>query len=135
MICLLCAQSPFCTATLILYTCIWIPFLQIKHSLLRIIGFIFRTYQPAVESYIHGIRLADLPVARYQDLLDSSSRWGNGRVDEMCSVCLVEFEREDVVSQLSRCGHVFHTGCIEGWLHRNHFTCPLCRSFLLNVHG
>lgn len=58
------------------------------------------------------------------------------RVEELCSVCLGEFEREEEVSQLLRCGHVFHfhLHCMNSWLDQNHFTCPLCRSLLdLNV--
>ncbi|KAJ6937999.1 hypothetical protein NC652_012320 [Populus alba x Populus x berolinensis] len=48
--------------------------------------------------------------------------------DVSCSICLVELEKEDMVSQLSRCMHVFHTDCIDKWIQRDHFTCPLCRT-------
>ncbi|KAJ6369118.1 hypothetical protein OIU78_001481 [Salix suchowensis] len=48
--------------------------------------------------------------------------------DESCSICLVEMEEEDAVSQLSRCMHVFHMDCIDKWIQRDHFTCPLCRT-------
>ncbi|KAL9353874.1 hypothetical protein Peur_051844 [Populus x canadensis] len=48
--------------------------------------------------------------------------------DVSCSICLVELEKEDAVSQLSRCMHVFHMDCIDKWIQRGHFTCPLCRT-------
>lgn len=115
------SQSPFCMATIVFYTCIWIPFLQLKQALLGIMGLLmFASHdEPVVESFNEGY----LPVTRFEELQN---------VDGMCSICLVEFEKEDVVSQLSRCGHVFHMHCIESWLDRNQFTCPLCRSFLLS---
>ncbi|KAK7836255.1 ring-h2 finger protein atl18 [Quercus suber] len=122
MNCLIVSQSPFCMATIVFYTCFWIPFLQLKQALLGIMGLLmFTTHdEPVVESFNEGY----LPVTRFEELQN---------VDEMCSICLVEFEKEDVVSQLSRCGHVFHMHCIESWLDRNQFTCPLCRSFLFSA--
>ncbi|KAJ7954642.1 putative Ring finger protein [Quillaja saponaria] len=78
-------------------------------------------------------------VARYEDLKTNKANYCNKLVDaeeeleeeeEICSVCLVEFDRENVVNKLSRCGHVFHENCIQRWLDKNHFTCPLCRSFI-----
>ncbi|KAI3783685.1 hypothetical protein L1987_42771 [Smallanthus sonchifolius] len=54
-------------------------------------------------------------------------------VDDICSICLFEFGDEDVVSQLDACHHVFHKCCIMRCLDHGHFTCPLCRSSLLNV--
>ncbi|KAJ6905609.1 RING-H2 finger protein ATL18 [Populus alba x Populus x berolinensis] len=48
--------------------------------------------------------------------------------DVCCSICLMELEKEDEASQLSRCMHVFHMDCIEKWIQRDHFTCPLCRT-------
>ncbi|KAB1207654.1 RING-H2 finger protein ATL18 [Morella rubra] len=127
MNCLVVSQSRLCMATIIFYTCIWIPFQRLMRALLGILGLLFFTShdEPAEscnETY--------LPVARFEDLQSHSSRENtNNNVDGMCSICLVEFEKEDIVSQLSRCGHVFHMNCIERWLDRNQFTCPLCRSF------
>jgi RING-H2 zinc finger protein RHA1 len=123
MNCLVVAQSRLCMATIVFYTCILIPFLQLKKALLSI----FKP-QPVVKSFNEGY----LPVTRFEDYLQSYNKRGNENVEEMCSICLVEFDREDVVSQLSRCGHAFHMHCIESWLDRNNFTCPLCRSFLFS---
>ncbi|KDO68437.1 hypothetical protein CISIN_1g037626mg, partial [Citrus sinensis] len=55
----------------------------------------------------------------------------DSKVEEICSICLMEFEKEDVVSRLTRCCHLFHADCIERWLDCNQFTCPVCRSFFL----
>ncbi|XVE66453.1 hypothetical protein DITRI_Ditri08aG0080700 [Diplodiscus trichospermus] len=128
MISLMCSNSSLCTAALIFYTCVWIPYLELKRCLLRMLGFIFPWYG-AEESW--DVMDVCLPVARFEDLKPSKYRCSRGEVEEeVCSICLVELEKEDVVSQLQNCGHVFHMKCTEKWVERHHFTCPLCRSFL-----
>ncbi|KAL5562285.1 hypothetical protein UlMin_032032 [Ulmus minor] len=131
MIFLVGSPSRFCVASIVFYTCVWIPLVQLKKALgraLGIISFFFFAYkQPEDEGF--GAVQPCLPVARYVDLQSYNSRGKTkGKVEESCSVCLVEFEKEDLVSQLSKCGHVFHMECIEKWLDCHHFTCPLCRS-------
>ncbi|PON41874.1 43kDa postsynaptic protein [Trema orientale] len=153
MICLVVSQSRFCIATIVFYTCIWIPLVQLKNALLGLLSNIifFTCQQPLIESSdsVNVNAQPWLPVSRFVDLkqsqssTSSSSRRCRSRNDvvcgqqevdheETCSICLVEFEMEDVVSQLSKCGHVFHVKCIESWLDSNHFTCPLCRSSFLH---
>ncbi|BAU02365.1 hypothetical protein LR48_Vigan10g088600 [Vigna angularis] len=44
-----------------------------------------------------------------------------------CAVCLADFADDDTLRLLPKCGHVFHTRCIEEWL-AAHVTCPVCRS-------
>lgn len=45
----------------------------------------------------------------------------------MCSVCLDEFEEDEVVRQLVPCKHLFHTECITPWLTQRSGNCPLCK--------
>ncbi|ERN11432.1 hypothetical protein AMTR_s00022p00051710 [Amborella trichopoda] len=55
-------------------------------------------------------------------------------VDSTCSVCLGEFgEREEGVTRLKACGHVFHVACIQRWFQLDRFTCPLCRVIFFRV--
>ena len=127
MICLMHGQSCLSFVTIFFYTCVWIPFRGIKRALLMILGSTFSTF------HHHPTCIQDdlpLPVAMFGDLASRDE----SRVDEICSICLVDFEREDAVSQLSMCGHIFHMGCIQGWLDKFQFTCPLCRSCLLNLN-
>ena len=144
MICLVVSQSRFCVVTIILYAFVLIPLQRLKSSLVDLIGvlsFLFAPHQPLVE--ISGASLEPwLPVSRFVDLRNHATNLGRERErerdseDETCSICLMEFEGEDVVSQLSKCGHVFHMKCIEKWLDCNNFTCPLCRSsFLQNANA
>ncbi|KAJ0257041.1 hypothetical protein HA466_0079780 [Hirschfeldia incana] len=48
-----------------------------------------------------------------------------------CVVCLSKLKEGEEVRKLECCGHVFHKRCLEGCLHHNNFTCPLCRSALV----
>ncbi|XP_024529334.1 RING-H2 finger protein ATL5-like [Selaginella moellendorffii] len=50
---------------------------------------------------------------------------------DCCAVCLCEFQEGDHGRTLPKCGHSFHTECIDMWLHC-HSTCPLCRASLLS---
>ncbi|WVZ08347.1 hypothetical protein V8G54_021693 [Vigna mungo] len=44
-----------------------------------------------------------------------------------CSICLGQWEDEDVVRLLPSCNHVFHKSCIDAWF-MHHANCPVCRS-------
>ncbi|GJV14838.1 ALP1-like protein [Tanacetum coccineum] len=70
------------------------------------------------------IFMLDLPIIRFEDLQERRHR----EVEEMCFICSVNYERDDVVSQLNRCGHVFHTQCVGKLIHRKQHDCPFCRS-------
>nr|POF05576.1 nep1-interacting protein 1 [Quercus suber] len=56
----------------------------------------------------------------YRHILDSS---GNGI---SCSICLQDFQLEEMARSLPPCHHIFHLQCIDKWL-VGHSSCPLCR--------
>ncbi|KAL5707340.1 RING-type E3 ubiquitin transferase [Ranunculus cassubicifolius] len=129
------AQSRLYVVTVVFYTCVYIPYQQMKRSLLAVVMCLI---QP-MECHSHnaeGLNFReDISLVRFEELLMQQCReeknGGERAVDEQCSVCLVCFEREEEVSQLSGCCHVFHSSCITSWLLRNQFTCPLCRRAFL----
>lgn len=43
-----------------------------------------------------------------------------------CAICL-NTVRETRSHPPIRCGHLFHSQCIEHWKHRGKNTCPICR--------
>ncbi|KZV44646.1 hypothetical protein F511_38624 [Dorcoceras hygrometricum] len=47
--------------------------------------------------------------------------------DQLCCVCLGEFELKEELLQVPSCKHMFHIDCIRHWLHSSS-TCPLCRT-------
>ncbi|KAF7828138.1 putative RING-H2 finger protein ATL21A [Senna tora] len=47
--------------------------------------------------------------------------------DNVCSICLCEYEPMDTLRTIPLCDHYFHAHCIDGWLKMN-ATCPLCRN-------
>ncbi|KVI09595.1 Zinc finger, RING/FYVE/PHD-type [Cynara cardunculus var. scolymus] len=132
MICVL--YGGFSIPALIFITCIWVPLLQIKHAFLHFLSTLFKYYtqnQDLNHAFPNIYHRSDL---QFSDLLNDGRdevAMMSRPVDQSCSICLAEFRSDDVVSQLGRCRHVFHSCCIEGWLGRDQFTCPLCRSRLL----
>lgn len=48
--------------------------------------------------------------------------------DNTCSICLCEYQPNEVLRTIPECNHYFHVNCIDGWLKTN-ATCPLCRNF------
>ncbi|KAF4373932.1 hypothetical protein F8388_007838 [Cannabis sativa] len=104
MICLVVSQSRFCVVTIIFYTCIWIPLLQLKKSLIgllkNIIFFNFDQNDYEINNHANAVQ-PWLPISRYVDLKLKSQ---NKKVEEeeeeeeeaLCSICLVDFEKEDV---------------------------------------
>nr|KYP75456.1 RING-H2 finger protein ATL4N [Cajanus cajan] len=130
MNCLLACQSQLWVVTIVFYTCFLIPLMELKRALVRVFGFMmfFSCETKGVAKEMEFLEIPSLPVARYEDLRCE------GGEDEICSICLVEYEGEDAVTKLGRCGHLFHLNCIHQWTLRNQFSCPLCRSFLFSQH-
>ncbi|KAK1327091.1 RING-H2 finger protein ATL44 [Acorus calamus] len=60
--------------------------------------------------------LAALPVTTYAAAKAAVTTAGGG-----CAICLADFEEgnEEKVRVLPRCGHGFHVGCVDRWLHRS----------------
>ncbi|KAL4452916.1 hypothetical protein ABPG74_002481 [Tetrahymena malaccensis] len=49
--------------------------------------------------------------------------------EEMCCICLVQFEENDSIQQYSCCSNLFHQECIESWKQVKN-SCPLCRCLI-----
>jgi hypothetical protein len=58
-----------------------------------------------------------MPVAQYE--------WEGGREGEVCSICLIEFERGEE-TRLTPCSHRYHRDCIDNWW-ESKMSCPICR--------
>ncbi|MED6119604.1 hypothetical protein PIB30_013241 [Stylosanthes scabra] len=131
MNCLLVCQSPLWIVTIVFYTCILIPLMQLKKAVFGCYMALFLGCEitKGMSKEIQFPEIPSLPVARFQDLKCLREEHEESS-EETCSICLVEFEDEDAVSKLRRCNHIFHLSCIEQWIDRNQFSCPLCRSFL-----
>ncbi|ORX49879.1 hypothetical protein DM01DRAFT_1385040 [Hesseltinella vesiculosa] len=46
-------------------------------------------------------------------------------VDAVCTICLCDYETDELICQL-RCNHHFHRDCLHEWLALN-YKCPLCQ--------
>jgi hypothetical protein len=49
-----------------------------------------------------------------------------------CVICFEDFQRGVPIRKLPMCGHIFHSGCIDGWfkakLSQPVHKCPLCNA-------
>jgi len=50
------------------------------------------------------------------------------RVKESCVVCLDNFRINSRVKQMPKCGHVFHSKCLDNCLMKTALKCPTCRT-------
>jgi hypothetical protein len=51
--------------------------------------------------------------------------------EDVCAICLGEFEDGEKVRVLPRCGHEFHVPCVDTWL-ASRDSCPTCRDSVLS---
>lgn len=47
--------------------------------------------------------------------------------DNICPICLSEYQPKDSLRTIPECNHYFHANCVDEWLKMN-ATCPLCRN-------
>jgi hypothetical protein len=60
--------------------------------------------------------------------------FSNGTAAADCAVCLEAFEAGDRCRRLPRCGHSFHSRCVDPWLEKSRF-CPVCRADVVPPEG
>jgi hypothetical protein len=49
---------------------------------------------------------------------------------ETCFICLGDFDKDDTIREI-KCEHIFHKDCIDPWLLKESYTCPVCRSDII----
>lgn len=52
-----------------------------------------------------------------------------GYSNQICSICLENFEKKQKIYQIKSCSHIYHASCIEVWLQEK-LKCPLCKTKL-----
>ena len=52
--------------------------------------------------------------------------YNNTLMSSPCSICLTEVRSTRSNTRL-RCGHIFHTECLDKWKEKGKNTCPTCR--------
>lgn len=130
MICLY-AETHLSSFAVFFYSCVCVcvPFVQSWRAVVRLWKFVVDPHHQAEDESSENPKWElDVPVSQYEKKV-------GGDEEEMCSICLVELEEEDWVNKLPKCGHLFHAECLDRWLDRCHFTCPLCRSSLLRFRS
>ena len=82
-----------------------------------------RGFRGAASGGVDPELLRSLPVTVYR----AGPKGSTDDVGVECAVCLTELEDGEEARFLPRCGHGFHTECVDMWL-ASHTSCPLCRA-------
>ncbi|KAK8468495.1 hypothetical protein PHAVU_006G043600 [Phaseolus vulgaris] len=90
-------------------------------------GTIYREESDIYNGFVRGITvkgmawniIQDLPVQQFSKMLKLYN-------ESCCSICFQDFEDEEFVRTLPKCGHFFHLVCIDKWLVQQG-SCPICR--------
>ncbi|XP_073039061.1 brassinosteroid-responsive RING protein 1-like [Primulina eburnea] len=68
-----------------------------------------------------------LPVIEISEQ-SANAHAGSGEISGSCAVCLCEYLGGEEIRCLRTCEHVFHRSCLDRWMNRDQWTCPLCRT-------
>jgi hypothetical protein len=52
------------------------------------------------------------------------------RVDDFSAICLETIDDMENIREV-RCGHIYHSQCVEKWFKNGHNDCPLCKTDFL----
>ncbi|KAF7112838.1 hypothetical protein RHSIM_RhsimUnG0187500 [Rhododendron simsii] len=97
--------------------------------------FLDQDHGPAVDHPVWYIRTVGLQSSVINSIAICQYKRGDGLVEGTeCSVCLNEFEEDEILRLLPKCNHAFHIPCIDTWL-RTHTNCPLCRAGIVGNAG
>lgn len=90
--------------------------------------FLDQDHGPVVDHPVWYIRTVGLQSSVINSIAICKYKRGDGLVEGTeCSVCLSEFQEDEILRLLPKCNHAFHIPCIDTWL-RSHTNCPLCRA-------
>jgi hypothetical protein len=48
------------------------------------------------------------------------------KLEDCCSICMTPMDKDQTVSELG-CKHTFHKDCINTYLEKYNYKCPICR--------
>ena len=64
------------------------------------------------------------------DILDKNTtiiKHDDPAIKDNCSICLESYEQDSIIRKLN-CSHIFHKDCIDPWLLKESYKCPICRN-------
>jgi hypothetical protein len=54
-------------------------------------------------------------------------KYSDDFLNNTCTVCMCDFEKDEDVLRLPKCMHIFHEECIKPWLCKTNKKCPICK--------
>ncbi|OXA51710.1 RING-H2 zinc finger protein RHA1a [Folsomia candida] len=64
------------------------------------------------------------------DLTSSCNHSNSSSSRETCYTCSARKSIPEVVIQVTQCGHLFHSSCLQNWMDEGKSECPTCRRFI-----
>ncbi|XP_059304636.1 putative RING-H2 finger protein ATL21B [Lycium ferocissimum] len=80
------------------------------------------------------VGLDEPTIASYPKTILGESRRLPKPNDNICPICLSEYQPKETLRTIPECQHCFHADCIDEWLRLN-ASCPVCRNSPKCVHG
>jgi hypothetical protein len=75
--------------------------------------------------------ISTLPREKYCKEAKKAEEKSDETNNEVCAICLSDFEQNEILIKLTECHHRFHENCLTTWIMKNVF-CPYCRRDLRN---
>ena len=93
--------------------------------------YIYRGFYNALMNGVgNNTGLEDIKNIATIEILDKNTtiiKHDDPAIKDNCSICLEGYEQDSIIRKLN-CSHIFHKDCIDLWLLKESYKCPICRN-------
>lgn len=93
--------------------------------------YIYRGFYNALMNGVgNNTGLEDVKNIATTEILDKNTtiiKHDDPTIKDNCSICLEGYEQDSIIRKLN-CSHIFHKECIDPWLLKESYKCPICRN-------
>jgi hypothetical protein len=93
--------------------------------------FVYRGFYNALMNGVgNNTGLEDIKNIATTEILDKNTtiiKHDDPAIKDNCSICLEGYEQDSIIRKLN-CSHIFHKDCIDPWLLKESYKCPICRN-------
>jgi len=96
-------------------------------------SFIYRPFFNALMNGLTGINNRvheDVKNIATPEILDKNTviiKYDDPSIKDNCPICLEGYNENSIIRKLN-CSHIFHKDCIDSWLLKESYKCPICRN-------
>ena len=93
--------------------------------------FVYRGFYNALMNGVgNNTGLEDVKNIATTEILDKNTtiiKHDDPSIKDNCSICLESYDENCIIRKLN-CSHIFHKDCIDPWLLKESYKCPICRN-------